>query len=400
MKLTALQRIAAVSVVLALIRADAARRPRYGGELRVETRQVPATPELLDPWIFSGAVFETLTRLDERGDPQPWMAISWTHDETRRRWVFTPRANVVLHNGATWSPGPIEISDERPIEEILRDLARPRNAIIVRGEDGAAIGSGPFRVGSWKAGKSATLLAHDAYWNGRPFLDSIRVTMGRGLRDQATDLEVGNADVIESALRPRGASFISPPNEVLALVFDDGVPVSTREAVALSIDRAAIYHVLLQKSGEISGALLPRWLTGYSFLFPAERNVARAKQIGGNTTIGFSYDRQDSLMRAIGERISVNASEAGLALRPGGRVDVRLATIPITSRDARTSLEDIADFLKLPLIGSAPFEQERALLADFRIVPLFHLPRVWAMSPRVHEWPRLADVWIDAGAKP
>jgi peptide/nickel transport system substrate-binding protein len=399
-----LQRIAAASllvcdVLIGIARTDAARRPRYGGELRIDTRATPQDPESLDPGIFSGSVFETLVKLDDRGDPQPWLAVSWTHDKSRKRWVFTPRANVMLQSASPWSPGPIEFADDRPIGEILRDLARPRNAIAIRDADGSITGTGPFRVAMWEPGKSATLAAHDGYWGGRPFLDSIRLTMGRSLREQAIDLEIDGADVIESTLRPRGLSYVSPPAEVLALEFDDRVAPAARQAVALSIDRAAIYSVLLQKTGEISGALLPRWLTGYSFLFPAERNLARAKQLAANATLTFSYDRNDALLRAIGERLAVNAAEAGVVLHPAARGEVQLVTLTVSSRDIRTSLEDIAAMLKLPLSAGSPFEQERALLADFHVVPLFHLPKIWAMSSRVHNWPHLADVWIEVEKK-
>ncbi len=101
--------------------------------------------------------------------------------------------------------------------------------------------------------------------------------MGRSLRDQELDLESGKTDVAEilvtdaRRLRQKGVSVSSTPLiETLALVFENpAVPETTREALALSIDRATINNVLLQKQGEPSAALLPRWLSGYSFLFPA-----------------------------------------------------------------------------------------------------------------------------------
>lgn len=396
MKPTALRWIAGVSVFISLASLEAARRPRYGGELRIETRA--ATTELL-----TGAVFETLVRWDDHGEPQPWLATSWTHDAARKRWIFTPRANVTMHNGATWAPGPIEVPDEKPIEQILRDVAR--NTVTARADDGSMIGTGPFHVTHINPGKVLTLTAHDGYWGGRPYLDTIQITMGRSLREQAVDLEVGKADVIELSPSQRlgGNVYYSQPLELLALQFEDRVPAATREALALSIDRTAIHNVLLQKTGEISGALLPRWLTGYSYLFQAERNVARAKQIAPGTALSFAYDRQDSLIRAIGERISVNASEAGITLRQApaaAAADVRLIQTPISSRDAWTSLEDLAATFKAPVSGTNLYEAERAILADFRIVPLFHLPDAWAMNGRVRNWPRLADVWLDPRGKP
>ena len=100
--------IAAASALIALGTVDAARRPRYGGELRVEMRAALRT---LDPAVNSTdaallvpAVFETLVRFDEKGDPQPSLATSWSHDAARKRWVFAARPNVMLHNGTPWSP--------------------------------------------------------------------------------------------------------------------------------------------------------------------------------------------------------------------------------------------------------------------------------------------------------
>jgi hypothetical protein len=368
--------------------AQAARRPRYGGVLRVETRAAEA--------LLEGAVFETLVRFDEHGDPQPWLATSWTHDPGRKKWVFAARPNVVLHNGAPWSPRAIEVADDRPLLAILRDLARPSAA--VRGEDGA--GTGPFRMEN-----PARLVANDLYWAGRPYLDAVEIQTGRALRDQAIDLEAGKTDVAEilptesRRMKQKGLAISSTqPMETLALVFENArVPDAAREALVLSIDRAAINNVLLQKQGEASAALLPRWLSGYSFVFPAVRNVGRAKQLG-SLPLAFGYDRQDSLLRPIGERIAVNASEAGIALRnAAGAADVRLVRLAITSRDAVSALEDLAAALKikLPAVESEPYEIERDLLSGYRVIPLVHLPQVWATGGNVRNWPRLVDVWLE-----
>ena len=411
--------IAAASALLALRMMDAARRPRYGGELRVEMRAALAT---LDPSAASDSqtlgarmqlipsVFETLVRFDEHGDPQPCLATSWTHDAARKRWVFTPRANVMLHNGSPWSPkgGVIEVPDDRPLATILRELALPSSAIVVRADDGALLGTGPFRIAHWDAEKSATLAAHDGYWAGRPFIDTVEIKMGRTLRDQELDLESGKTDVAEilvtdaRRLRQKGLSISSTPyTETLALVFENPrVPDALREALALSIDRATINTVLLQKQGEPSAALLPRWLSGYSFLFPSARNIARAKQLAASSALlAFAYDRQDPILRPVGERIAVNASEAGIVLRNStGPADVRLLSLPITSRDSWTSLEGLASMLKLqiPRAASDPFAAESALLSGYRIIPLVHLPQTWATMGAVRNWPRLADVWIDS----
>jgi ABC-type transport system substrate-binding protein len=407
MKPTASPWIAAASALFALVILRAESRPRYGGTLRVEMSavlnnldpaEIPSDPVALEAKArLVPAVFETLVRLDESGKPQPWLATSWAHDVARKRWVFTPRPRVLLHNGMLWTPaaGSLEAPDDRPIDQILREMARPWNAIVVREPDGTLTGTGPFRVARWEVGKAATLVAHEGHWKGRPYLDSVEILMGRDLRDQTQDLQLGRAEVTDASV---GVSEEPRTEETLALIFD--TPRSTpavREAVALSIDKAVIRRVLLKGHGDISGALLPQWLSGYSFLFDGKRDVARARQLAaGSPPLTFGYDRQDAVLRSIGERISVNAMEAGITLRTAnGMADLRLVMIPVTSRDELAALGDIAGVLKAPFsFSAAPYEAERALLDGFRVVPLLHLARSWSLAPRVRAWPDLANAWI------
>jgi ABC-type transport system substrate-binding protein len=425
MKRTVLRSIAAGNALLALIATlEAARRPRYGGELRIEMRasipsldpaQAPDNPAALGAqrqWM--PFVFETLVRLDDRGRPQPWLATSWTHDSARKVWIFEVRKNVKLHDGSTWSPagGSVSISDDRPIEQVLSELAGARNAVTLRAEDGTLLGTGPFRITRWEGGKAATLVAHDQYWGGRPYLDSISIQMGRSLADQANDFQIGRADAVELPVRDLGAPkqrgitiSSTRPMETLALQFEGGrVPPVLRQALALSIDRTAILNVLLQKQGEISGALLPRWLSGYTFLFPVERGVAKARQLASvPQALTFGYDRQDTLIRPIAERIAVNANEAGITLRQGtGAADVRLVRLPVTAVDPWLALQDLAVLLKTapPSPAATSYEAEKALIDASGIIPLFHLPHGWMLGSRVRNWPRLEDVWLDPGASP
>jgi ABC-type oligopeptide transport system substrate-binding subunit len=428
MRPTIWRSIAAVSALLALLATaamlDAARRPRYGGELRVEMR---ASLRTLDPAdnpedpaalaaqrLWLPAVFETLVRLDDHGQPQPWLATSWVHDAARKSWIFTARKDVRFHDGTPWLPagGSVVFPDDRPIEQILRELAGARNAITMRTADGTLLGTGPYRIAKWDAGSPATLIAHDQYWGGRPYLDSISIQMARSLADQANDFQINKTEVAEIPLRDLRAAkqrgtltSETPPMETLALVFENGrVPPNVRRALALSIDRAAIHSVLLQNQGEISGALLPRWLSGYAFLFPVERDVAKARQMAPSTApLSFAYDRDDSMIRPIGERIAVNAGEAGITLRAGNSpADVRLLRLPITTGDPWLALQDLASILKLspPATTASPYEAEKAILDSTGVIPLFHLPRGWLLRSRVHNWPHFEEIWLDPGAAP
>jgi ABC-type oligopeptide transport system substrate-binding subunit len=235
--------------------------------------------------------------------------------------------------------------------------------------------------------------------------------MGRALADQAVDFQLGKADVVEDQvtslrrLKQAGTSvFLTNLAETLALQFDETrVPENVREAVALAIDRPTIHDVILQRQGEVSAALLPRSLSGYSFLFTSVRDVARARQIAPSAApLAFTYDAQDPVARPVGQRIEVNVREAGITLRPSsGAADVRLVRLPVTSRDPWIALQDMAALTKAPpAAGASAYETERALLEKFRVIPLVQLPKVWVLSSRVRDWPRLADVWIDPARKP
>jgi peptide/nickel transport system substrate-binding protein len=385
----------------------AARRPVYGGELVVEMRGEPD---------LTGEVYETLVRVSDTGEIEPWLAVSWTHDEARRQWVFAARPNVTLHNGELWNPpgGVITMPDDKPVEQILRDLTRPKNAVMVHLADGNVVGTGPFRLVRREPGRSARLEAHETYWRGRPFLNGVEIRAGRSLHDQALDFDLKRAGLIElevtDVARERGRGIaveLSRPRELLALVFDNpDVRPETREAFSLLIDRESIRGVLLGKQGEATGALLPQWLTGYAFLFPGTRDVARAKALvptGSAPPIGY---RDDTLLRAVAERIAANASAAGIVhmFTGAGSNDVTLRRIPLLSPDSRMNLEDIAGLLRVPMpAGSnagSNYEAERALLATYRIIPLVHLPQAFALGPNVRGWAagreyRWEDLWLE-----
>ena len=182
------------------------------------------------------------------------------------------------------------------------------------------LGAG-FQIARWEAGRLAVYEADENAVGGRPFLDGVEIQLGRPLRVQASDLDLGKADVVElgpAQLRRLAAgrlTWSSSPVRVLALVFSARVDdARVREALALTLDRATIHAVLLQGQGEVSGALLPQWLSGYAFLFPVTADLARARQLAAGArpiTLGVG----DPAMRPIAERIAVNAAMRGWRCR-------------------------------------------------------------------------------------
>jgi ABC-type oligopeptide transport system substrate-binding subunit len=281
--------------------------------------------------------------------------------------------------------------------------------------------NGGFAIAQWEAGRQAVYEATETAVGGRPYLDRVEVELARPLREQSIDLELGKTDVVElgpNELRRPAAGrkvWSSAPVRVLALVFGPRVEdARVREALSLAVDRGAIHRVLLQQQGEISGALLPQWLTGYAFLFPAAADTARARALLSGVPAaarGLTLAADDAALRPVAERIALNARDAGLAVTVGsGNADARLAEIRIVSTDPAHALGAVAAAVGAnpPAPAASPealYAAEKAMLDGFRVVPLFHLPEVYGVSPKVKggpgvsplgEW-RFENLWLEGG---
>ena len=374
MKLRLSLYLAAISAVLVVaVPSHTAKRPRYGGTLRVE---IGATVTSLDP--------------------------------------------------TTAAANPEDANAKAELDALLYDR---------RGEDGifvGAAGSGAFRLSEWEAGKRAVLAPNEHYREGRPFVDSVEIQMGRSAHDRVLDLELNKTDFAQiPAEQARQAAdhgvrvSTSQPNELLALVFlrgGSGIETArVREAIARCIDRTAIVNFILQKEGEPAGGLLPQWSSGTAFLFSTETGARSAKeirsQISTSPKLVLGYDSADMLEQSVAERIVVNAKEAGISLtsrgmpgplnkpvhgtefRPGEavHVDARLVRLRMPSPVPRVSLTAFIETLG-PMVGIAdsPLPEsawpedvyycERSIMNRGLIVPIVWMPQVYGIGTRVRDW--------------
>jgi hypothetical protein len=380
-----LRRLAAISLALGLAlagatRVETARRPRYGGTLRVEI----------------GATI---------GSPDP--AVAAANSE--------------------------EAAAKARLAALIYDHRNP---------DKTFSGAGAFRISAWEPGKSVTLAANDEYRGGRPFVDSIEIQMGRSARDRLLDLELNKTDLAEISTEQarrateRGVRIsASQPDELLALIFVTRRPaaedVRVREATARAIDRSAIVNFILQKTGEPAGGLLPQWSSGTAFLFSAAADVSRAKelssQIAPSPRLALGYDFGDPLEHSVAERIVVNAREAGITVTPDAIQrsappvpDVVLVRWRMESQHPRESLASFLEAIHAAGIDAGEacevlpdsatpeqiYECERGIVSGYRVIPLVWLPQVYGSSARVRDWKApapgegwpLADVWLDGEA--
>ena len=276
-----------------------------------------------------------------------------------------------------------------------------------------------FTCARWESGRRAVFTADENAAGGRAFLDAVDVQMGRPLRERA--IELGRADLVELApaevRRAAGTQRIwsSSPVRLVALAFGPRVDdVRVRQALALAVDRAAIHNVLLQRQGEVSGALVPQWISGYAFLFPTAADVPRARALLAGVAAPARSLTLAAADRTMAERVALNGRDAGLALTAApadAPADVRLAEVRTMTSDPSAALAAIAAGLDLPAPPSASaspeavYAAERVLVESYRAIPLFHLPDLYAVGPRVRggpgitplgEW-RFENLWVEGG---
>ena len=116
-----------------------------------------------------------------------------------------------------------------------------------------------------------------------------------------------------------------------------------------------MHTVLLQKQGEVTAALLPQWISGYAFAFPAAPDLARARALANALppaarALTLSYDPAMRAARSLAERVAVNARDAGLAVQvspQNPRADVRLVEMRLARSTRRSALAGLAAALGL-----------------------------------------------------
>lgn len=475
-----LSRLSAISSLLLLAAgAYASSRPRYGGAVHIllHDRVMSIDPLSEDDHPaardrMAALAFETLTAIDSEGRVQPKLASSWRSDQLKRSWQFRLRlasfqdgtvltaadvaASLAKSNPAWKYSAPdrqtVVIDTPTPVQHMPEMLALMRYAIIKRQTDSngtiALLGTGPYKLSQWQAGDRAQFNVNDDYWGGRAFPDSIEFQMGMSLREQLLDRQLApnsaaeiGLDQIRALEQTNQYVALSKPSDLLAVAFLQGdspsrsgrnpVDARVREALSLTINRTAINNVLLQRRGTPASGLLPQWLTGYEFMFPATTDLQRARDIRADaaayvviTPIMLAYDAADPPLKLVAERIAVDAREAGIVVQPypeshvnskaaraSLNADAVLLRLPMQSVEPSVALATRTDDLGLGdsapaiLAASRPedlFEDERKLLENHRVIPVAHLPQALWLNNTVHNWQQLAtgawqldQLWVE-----
>jgi 4-phytase/acid phosphatase/peptide/nickel transport system substrate-binding protein len=189
----------------------------------------------------SAAIFDTLTTLDDKGEAQPKLALSWTHSDDFKTWTFKLRPGVKFHDGTPFNAAAAKENFDRQKDPankcrcafyiaFVHDVQAPDESTVVynlndpqvnlpalltipssnnavqsptawkaRGDEynRNPVGTGPYILKSWTAGDRMVLEKNPDYWNkGHPYLDRIALKPLPDAQSRFASLQSGEADII------------------------------------------------------------------------------------------------------------------------------------------------------------------------------------------------------------
>ncbi|WP_328995851.1 ABC transporter substrate-binding protein [Kribbella sp. NBC_01245] len=318
------------------VQASGSATPRQGGTLRAVFTGGGAT-ESLDP--FAGGAPVDLVRHDVvfdslftfRGNElAPALAKSATPAKDGRSFVLKLREGVVWHDGSKFTaqdvlasfkymsapqrPYPSELSayfdfaaakvvDELTLQVPTRQavgdpallLAAFPAKIVKSGVTATkAIGTGPYRVAAFAAGRETRLKKFDQYWDGPAFADEIVLASLTDPQAKVNAVLTGSADYTADIPYTSAKTGTNSPDLEIRTAGDLGrvgfgfvlnatrAPFRdprARKAVRLGIDRQALVDSVLLGYGEPANDLFGAGSKYFSNREPLARNVDEARKL-------------------------------------------------------------------------------------------------------------------------
>jgi peptide/nickel transport system substrate-binding protein len=293
---------------------EAGGAPKKGGVIQISFSD-SSTDESLDPAIselnndsfYTGQIYEGLTVADTDWEVHPVLAESWEPNADATEWTFTLRQGVTFHDGtpvtskdAAYSigrlldekvgsplfsrlqpsldPGGIATPDDQTLVLTLKrpDSLMPlalsaRHAMIVK--EGTtefsvqtAIGTGPFKVKSFRPGQSWEVERNPSYWEqGLPYLDGLRgIVIGEqstkvqsvtaGQAHIADPIDYSAASTVQGSsaaelLEFKGSTYLLIAMDQRKAPFDDERVV---DAIKKAVDRDQVLQAVFQGYGDVT----------------------------------------------------------------------------------------------------------------------------------------------------
>jgi peptide/nickel transport system substrate-binding protein len=276
-------------------------------------------------------VYEGLVKLDQDGKVVPLLAKSWEISPDRKTYTFHLRDNVTFTNGARFTADDVifsinrvktdwKVSLKAAMDVVAKvekkddttavvTLSRPSNSWLFKmatrvgamfSRDGVAdlankpVGTGPFKLESWRRGDAITLTRNEHYWGTRPRLDKVILKYFKNATAMNNALLTGGIDVIATVQAPESIKQFSDTSkyeviegtttgEVVLSFNNSRAPLNdkrVRQAVLHAIDHKALLDTAWAGRGQLIGSMVPPTDPWYEDLTGLYRHdPARAREL-------------------------------------------------------------------------------------------------------------------------
>jgi peptide/nickel transport system substrate-binding protein len=348
----------------------------------------PAKTTIGDEYVYVHLVFNGLSRIDPDMTVKPDLAESWTASDDLKTWTFKLRQGVKFHHGRVLDADDVVATMKRILDPATGSRARTALSMVdnVTAVDAqtvkfdlnipyagfadifadrqlrivpkdrlgelstSPIGTGPFMFKSWSPGDRLELVKNPDYFEkGLPRLDGVTLRIVPESAARMAALESGAVDLVWSMPYESVEKFKNHPSVRIDSVSTptwDGVilnnerppfnDVRVRQALALTVDKAAIVELVLFGQGDPTFSPIPPshpyFNKSLKFNPP---DIAKAKQLLAAAGYPNGFDVPMQVPQEREQRVRVGVTVRDMARAAGIRINIE--RVPFASYTANVA---------------------------------------------------------------
>jgi peptide/nickel transport system substrate-binding protein len=348
----------------------------------------PAKTTIGDEYVYDHLVFNGLSRIDPDMTVKPDLAESWTASDDLKTWTFRLRQGVKFHHGRVLDAEDVIATMKRILDPATGSRARTSLSMVdnVSATDAGTVkfdlnipyagfadifadrqlrivpkdkltelstqpvGTGPFMFKSWSPGDRLELVKNPAYFEtGLPKLDGVTLRIIPESAARMAALESGAVDIVWSMPYESVDKFKNHPSvrtDAVSTPTWDGVilnndrppfnDVRVRQALALTIDKAAIVELALFGQGDPTFSPIP---PSHPYFNKALKfnppDIAKAKKLLADAGYPNGFDVPMQVPQEREQRVRVGVAVRDMARAAGIRINVE--RVPFASYTANVA---------------------------------------------------------------
>ncbi len=240
-------------------------------------------------YVSTHLLYNSLIRLDEKGEPQPELAKTWSLSADGRTMTLNLVDGAVFHSGRPLTSKDVAFSVEYaktpsvganilPLVKLVEKVETPDDKTVVLHLKGASAaiydlldllfivdaenpkkiktsgnGTGPFKLVAYEPGQNAVFVRNEKYWRKKPVLPKIEIKIVPDTQSALAQLKSGVIDFLpvvnqESLEQIKSLDFKTGVAAAEGRVLDIGINIKSpqfekpevRRAISLAIDRERI----------------------------------------------------------------------------------------------------------------------------------------------------------------